>query len=80
MFAGAFLPNGRRQTTAAGMSTMDTNLEDLSIVASVTARSPSVVLIAVLSAGACTRSLAAAMIGGASPWRLLLKAHGHRVY
>ena len=65
MLAGVFLPNQWHQTIAAGMSTMDVSLEDLSVVAGVTASSLPVVLIAALLAGTYTRGLTAAMVEGA---------------
>jgi multiple sugar transport system permease protein len=65
MFAGVFLPNQWHQTIAAGMSTMDVSLEDLTVIAAVTAGSLPVVLIAAALAGAYTRGLTAAMIEGA---------------
>ncbi|HLJ62279.1 MAG TPA: carbohydrate ABC transporter permease [bacterium] len=65
MFAGVFLPNQWHQTIAAGMSTMDVSLEDLTVVAGVTAGSLPVVLIAALLAGTYTRGLTAAMLEGA---------------
>ncbi|HKX16835.1 MAG TPA: ABC transporter permease subunit [bacterium] len=65
MFAGVFLPNQWHQTIAAGLSTMDVSMEDLSVVAGVNAASLPLLLIAALFARTYTRGLTAAMLEGA---------------
>jgi multiple sugar transport system permease protein len=65
MLAGVFLPNQWHQTIAAGLSTMDVSMEDLSVVAGVNAASLPMLLIAALLARTYTRGLTAAMLEGA---------------
>ncbi len=65
MLAGVFLPNQWHQTIAAGLSTMDVSMEDLSVVAGVNAASLPLMLIAALLARTYTRGLTAAMLEGA---------------
>ncbi len=65
MLAGVLLPNQWHQTIAAGMATMDVGLEDLSVIAGVTAGGLPVVFIAALLARTYTRGLTAAMLEGA---------------
>lgn len=65
MLAGVFLPNQWHQTIAAGLSTMDVSMEDLSVVAAVNAASLPLLLIAALFARTYTRGLTAAMLEGA---------------
>jgi multiple sugar transport system permease protein len=65
MLAGVFLPNQWHQTIAAGLSTMDVSMEDLSVVAGVNAAALPMLLIAALFAGTYTRGLTAAMLEGA---------------
>jgi len=65
MLAGVFLPNQWHQTIAAGLSTMDVSMEDLSVVAGVNAASLPLLLIAALLARTYTRGLTAAMLEGA---------------
>ena len=65
MLAGVFLPNEWHQTIAAGMSSMDISLEDLSVVAGINAYSLPLLLIAALLARTYTRGLTAAMLEGA---------------
>jgi multiple sugar transport system permease protein len=65
MLAGVFLPNQWHQTIAAGLSTMDVSMEDLSVVAGVNAASLPLMLIAALLARTYTRGLTAAMVEGA---------------
>lgn len=65
MFAGVFLPNQWHQTLAAGLSTMDVSLEDLTVVSGVSLGGLPVLLIAALFAGSYVRGLTAAMIEGA---------------
>ena len=65
MLAGVFLPNQWHQTIAAGLSTMDVSMEDLSVVAGVNAASLPILLIAALFARTYTRGLTAAMLEGA---------------
>ena len=65
MFAGVFLPNQWHQTIAAGMSTMDISLEDLTVVSGVSMGGLPVLVIAALLATSYVRGLTAAMIEGA---------------
>jgi multiple sugar transport system permease protein len=65
MFAGVFLPNQWHQTIAAGLSTMDVSMEDLSVVAGVNAASVPMLVIAALLARTYTRGLTSAMLEGA---------------
>lgn len=65
MFAGVFLPNQWHQTIAAGLSTMDVSMEDLTVVAGVNAASLPLLLIAAVFARTYTRGLTAAMLEGA---------------
>jgi ABC-type glycerol-3-phosphate transport system permease component len=65
MLAGVFLPNQWHQTIAAGLSTMDVSMEDLSVVAGVNAASLPMLLIAALFARTYTRGLTSAMLEGA---------------
>jgi len=65
MLAGVFLPNEWHQTIAAGLSTMDVSMEDLSVVAGVNAASLPLLAIAALLARSYTRGLTAAMLEGA---------------
>ncbi|HKX18955.1 MAG TPA: ABC transporter permease subunit [bacterium] len=65
MLAGVFLPNQWHQTIAAGMSTMDITLEDLTVVSGISMGGLPVLLVAALFAGAYVRGLTAAMIEGA---------------
>jgi multiple sugar transport system permease protein len=65
MLAGTFLPNQWHQTIAAGLSTMDVSMEDLSVVAGINAASLPLMLIAALLARTYTRGLTAAMLEGA---------------
>ncbi|HEV2440171.1 MAG TPA: ABC transporter permease subunit [bacterium] len=65
MLAGVFLPNQWHQTIAAGLSTMDVSMEDLSVVAGVNAASLPLLLLAALLARTYTRGLTAAMLEGA---------------
>ena len=65
MFASVFLPNQFHQTLAAGLSTMDVGLEDLTVIAGVNMAALTVVPIHGIFAGAFVRGLTAAMIEGA---------------
>ena len=65
IFASLFLPNQFHQTLAAGLSTMDVGLEDLTVIAGVNLAALSVVPIHGIFAGAFVRGLTAAMIEGA---------------
>lgn len=65
MFATLFLPNQFHQTLAAGLSTMDVGLEDLSVIAGVNLAALTVVPIHGVFAGAFVRGLTAAMLEGA---------------
>lgn len=65
LFASLFLPNQLHQTLAAGLSTMEVGLEDLSVVAGVNISALTVVPVCAVFAGAYVRGLTAAMIEGA---------------
>jgi multiple sugar transport system permease protein len=65
MLAGVFLPNQWHQTIAAGMSTMDVSLEDLTVVSGISMGGLPVLVIAAFFAGSYVRGLTAAMIEGA---------------
>jgi multiple sugar transport system permease protein len=65
MLAGVFLPNQWHQTIAAGMSTMDVSLEDLTVVSGISMGGLPVLFIAALFAGSYVQGLTAAMIEGA---------------
>jgi multiple sugar transport system permease protein len=65
IFAAVFLPNQFHQTLAAGLGTMGSSMDNLSVVAAVNLAAGTVVPIAALSAGAYVRGLTAAMVEGA---------------
>jgi multiple sugar transport system permease protein len=65
LFAAVFLPNQFHQTLAAGLGTMGSSMDNLSVVAAVNLAAGTVVPIAALSAGAYVRGLTAAMVEGA---------------
>ncbi|TMI79119.1 MAG: carbohydrate ABC transporter permease [Bacillati bacterium ANGP1] len=65
MFASVFLPNQFHQTLAAGLSTMDVGLEDLTVIAGVNMAALTIVPIHGIFAGAFVRGLTAAMVEGA---------------
>lgn len=65
LLAGTFLPNEWHQTIAAGMATMDIELEDLSTVSGVSLGGLPVLIIAALFATSYVRGLTMAMIEGA---------------
>ncbi len=65
LFSSLFLPNQFHQTVAAGLSTMEVGLEDLSVVAGVNLAALTVVPVCAVFAGAYVRGLTAAMIEGA---------------
>lgn len=65
LLASLFLPNQLHQTLAAGLSTMEVGLEDLSVVAGVNISALTVVPVCAVFAGAYVRGLTAAMIEGA---------------
>jgi multiple sugar transport system permease protein len=65
ILAGVFLTNKWHQTIAAGVSTMDVSLEELSVVSAASLGGLPVLVLAAALAGSYVRGLTAAMVEGA---------------